>query len=140
MFKICVDEAALRFVNLSTPGSRVGISLGFTLLVVAYHLFYVFQLKQIELEEGQKELARLKVELSMNEFANAQLRAQVKYLATDAGAEDVAREKLGLIKPGEMAFVVVGGSPPQPAPPPEVALEEVRPSLVQRFMHWLFIG
>lgn len=130
----------MKSFNLSTPGSKVGALLGVTLLVIAYHLFFVCQLKQIELEERQAELARLKVELSMNEYSNAQLRAQVKYLATEAGAEDVAREKLGLIKPGEMAFVVVGGAPPAPAPPPEVRVEEAHPSLVQRFMHWLFIG
>lgn len=110
-------------------------------VVISYNLYYCCQIKQRELEERQRELVKLKSDISLAEYSNSQLKAQVAYLATDAGAEEVAREKLGLIKYGEVSFVVLGGENLGKAPlKPTVALETGDPSLVMRFMHWFFIG
>lgn len=108
---------------------------------VSYNLYYCCQLKQRELEERQQELVALKSEISLAEYTNSQLKAQVAYLSTDAGAEEVAREKLGLVKQGEVSFVVLGADTVAKTPlKPTVAVESSDPSLVMRFMHWFFIG
>ena len=110
-------------------------------VVISYNLYYCCQIKQRELEERQHELVRLKAEISLAEFSNSQLKAQVAYLATDAGAEEVAREKLGLVKYGEVSFVVLGGEDLSQAQlKPAVPVETPDPGIVQRFMHWFFIG
>ena len=109
--------------------------------IVSYNLYYCCQIKQRELEDRQKELIKLKSDISLAEYSNSQLKAQVAYLATDAGAEEVAREKLGLIKPGEVSFVVLGGENLSKAPlKPTVAVELGDQGLMMRFMHWFFIG
>lgn len=111
------------------------------LSVVAYNLYYCCQIKQRELEECQQELVKLKSDISLTEYTNSQLKAQVEYLATDAGAEEIAREKLGLIKPGEVSFVVLGGEVLNLEPlKPTVAVEVSRPGMMMRFMHWFFLG
>ena len=109
--------------------------------VVSYNLYFCCQIKQRELEERQRELIKLKSDISLAEFTNSQHKAQVDYLSTDAGAEEVAREKLGLIKYGEVSFVVLGGENLSKAPlKPTVAVETGDQGLVMRFMHWFFIG
>ena len=46
--------------------------------------------------------------------ANSQLNQQISKLQTDAEVERLARERYGLIKPGESPYVIL----PSPAPPP----------------------
>lgn len=109
--------------------------------LISYNLYYCCQIKQRELEERQREWVKLKSEISLAEYSNSQLKAQVAYLATDAGAEEVAREKLGLIKYGEVSFVVLGGENLGKTPlKPTVPVEIPDPGLVMRFMHWFFLG
>ncbi|MBT9587690.1 septum formation initiator family protein [bacterium] len=109
--------------------------------LISYNLYFCCQIKQRELEERQTELLRLQSEISLTEFTNSQLKAQVAHLSTDAGAEEVAREKLGLVKYGEVSFVVLGGENlSQPPVKPAVPVEAPRPGLVMRFMHWFLLG
>lgn len=110
-------------------------------VLISYNLYFCCQIKQRELEDRQAELVRLQGEISLAEFTNAQLKAQVAHLSTDAGAEEVAREKLGLVKHGEISFVVLGTETlPKDPPKPGVPVEKAEPGLVQRFMHWFFLG
>lgn len=110
-------------------------------VLISYNLYYCCQIKQRELEERQRELVKLKSEISLAEYSNSLLKAQVAYLATDAGAEEVAREKLGLIKYGEVSFVVLGGENLGKTPlKPTVAVETPDPGLMLRLMHWFFLG
>jgi len=53
------------------------------------------------------EIRSLQKENEMIEEENEKLQQKVEYLKTDKGVESVAREKLGLVKPSEIAFVVV---------------------------------
>jgi cell division protein FtsB len=109
--------------------------------LISYNLYFVCQIKQRELEERQTELLRLQGEIAMAEFTNSQLKAQVAHLNTDAGAEEVAREKLGLVKHGEISFVVLGGENlSQVTLKPAVPVEAPKPGLVMRFMHWFLLG
>ncbi len=59
-----------------------------------------FKTKTAQLETLKQENNRLATE-------NDSLKRQIDYLNTKSGVESVAREKLGLIKSSEVAFVVV---------------------------------
>lgn len=81
------------------------------LLVIGFGLFQLCIARQHEYEAKIHELAEVRTNIAETEFNNAQLRARVAYLKTPQGVEEVAREKLGLIMPGETSFVVVPAVP-----------------------------
>jgi len=110
-------------------------------VLIAYNLYFVCKIKQQELEEREAEVQRLRAEISLGEFTNSQLRAQVAHLSTDAGAEEVVRQKLGLVKNGEVSFVVLGGpTETKPAAKPQIDLPKPKRGVIMSFMHWFFIG
>lgn len=74
--------------------------------------------RQAQFEAKLAELDQVKEEVEALEAHNQSLRDRVALLKTDAGVEEVAREKLGLVKPGELAFAVV------PPPPPQFVVSE----------------
>lgn len=132
-----------RFLNWCrrTGQSRVALVMAVLFGLVSYNLYLCCQIKQRELEDRQKEYYQLKASISMAEFQNAQMKAQVAHLSTDAGAEEVAREKLGLIKNGEMAFVVMGAKDSKGVQPaPAVEVEKADPGMLMNLMHWIFLG
>ena len=53
------------------------------------------------------EIRNIQSENEKIEEENEKLQQKVEYLKTNKGVESVAREKLGLVKPSEIAFVVV---------------------------------
>lgn len=77
-----------------------------TLLLCAWALYPVLRLQY----QQQREVASLEQELTGLKERNATLRSQVELLKTPAGVEQAARETLGLVKAGEQAYVVTGGS------------------------------
>jgi cell division protein FtsL len=92
---------------LRRPGILIGALL--ILLVGAAFLTQVVPYRQIidskqNVESAREELANLKAE-------NSQLELDIEALNTDSEVEKLAREKLGYVRPGEKAFVVV--DPPQ---------------------------
>jgi cell division protein FtsB len=60
---------------------------------------------------------RLQSEIDDLETRYERLRALDDYLNSDEYIEAVAREQLGLVKPGETAFIAI---PTQPSPTPAV--------------------
>ena len=111
-------------MKLSTPltSSRKGntklkssvVALGLTALfsLCGLALFALCQDRQADFEARLVELEGLKAERRVLLSHNERMRERVTYLQTDAGVEEVAREKLGLVRPGELAYAVV-------PPPPE---------------------
>ena len=92
----------------------------------------------------QEEAIRAEVTRLREE--NLRLQRELNLVRSDAGIEKVAREQLGLIKPGDTAIQIVGpagptapapgsprASPPQPPPPPPAE----RPAWLQ-FLDGLF--
>lgn len=63
-----------------------------------------FEAKMVELESLKSERRELRLH-------NEKMHERVAYLQTDEGIEEIAREKLGLVRPGELAYAVV---PPPP--------------------------
>jgi cell division protein FtsB len=68
--------------------------------------------------EQQAELARFEHEAAVLERKNEALAARAEQLRDRAFLERLARQCLGMVKPGEVAFVVVPKEG-APAPPPE---------------------
>lgn len=60
--------------------------------------------------QHERELQTLQSELDGLQSRNADLREQVDELKTPEGVEQLARESLGMVKPGEQAYVVTGGA------------------------------
>ncbi len=66
-----------------------------------------YALKTREYKDKISQFEALKSENDKLQHENELLQQQITYLKTKSGIESVAREKLGLIKPSEVAFVVV---------------------------------
>lgn len=60
--------------------------------------------------QHERELQTLQGELDGLKSRNEELREQVDDLKTPEGVEQLARETLGMVKPGEQAYVVTGGT------------------------------
>ena len=77
--------------------------------------------RQAQFEAKLAELDEVKDEVAGLETQNERLREKVALLKTDAGVEEVAREKLGLVKPGEEVYRVM------PAPEDPIAVPDTWP-------------
>lgn len=103
-------------------------------------LFGLCQQKQGEYEAKVDEVRLARQENARLQAKNQQLSALVEHLNTDEGVEQIARDKLGLAKPGEMAFVVV------PAPPARTVYKTAVPDkpdpepqgIIARLLHRVF--
>jgi cell division protein FtsB len=118
-------------MSLATAGARnrskspvrqfprwVKFSAAIILLAAAATLFTVRYLEVYRLNREAALLAAMKVSLREQ---NAVLREEIKLLHTPAYVEKVAREQLGLVKPGEIAVLIVrppARTPTRPAKPP----------------------
>jgi cell division protein FtsL len=102
---------------LRRPGVAL-VTLLFVLLGAAF-LTQVVPYRQII--DSQRQVADAQTRLSQLEDENASLQADVEALNTDAEIEKLAREKLGYVRPGETAYVVL--DPPGSGRPAEEAEE-----------------
>ncbi len=84
--------------------------------------------KQQEVARKRAEVERVQREIAVLQERNQQLKYNVQYLKTDDGIEKIAREKLDLVKPGEVTFQVIpppalpharAAATPTPAPTPQ---------------------
>lgn len=79
--------------KLSGPGLIFLIILGF--------IFYSFGGQMVEMYNVQDEMKNIKAQMQELQAKNVELRQKVEQLSSDAYIEREAREKLGLVKPGE---------------------------------------
>ncbi len=131
--------------SIESPAFRHGRSLISLLLLVAlaavgYNFYFLCARKQAAHEAKLTEIDRLESELAVLEQQNKILTERVAYLRTDAGVEEVAREKLGLVRKDEVAFVVVPAlnteSPDAPVYVPRPPAR--KPTMMQRALHAIF--
>lgn len=54
-----------------------------------------------------EDAVRLRLEIAQLEIESRRLGAELAYYATDAGVEELAREQLGLARPGETLVLFV---------------------------------
>lgn len=128
----------------SSPLSLTGLaghsmaSLILLILLVGggYHSWLVCMDQREDCRRKEAELHAIEQQIREVEAGNAMLGRRRDRLRTEAGVEEIAREKLGMVRKGEIAFVVEPGPPaaapaepilPPAAPPPE-------PGLVRRLL------
>ena len=83
--------------------------------VGAVTLIVIFSSTFLQLYRLEREAARLEQLQRDLEVQNAQLREEIKLLHTPQYIEKLAREQLGLVKPGEIALLLIQ-SPTDPSP------------------------
>ena len=81
-----------------------GLLVGF--LVISF--FYVCISQQIELRAVQREAICARDELAAAKQLNQQLQQERSQLSTPEYVEKLAREELGLVKPGEIPYIPAG--------------------------------
>jgi cell division protein FtsL len=89
-----------------------GAAIVLTLLLAVWTVYPVLRLQY----QQQREVRSLETELAELKTRNEDLREQVEQLKTPEGVERVARESLGLVKPGEQAYVVTGSGSVETSP------------------------
>lgn len=98
--------------------SILSLSLVLIFTVFGFVIFNVCSDRQAQFEAKLAELDEVNHRVHELNFVNTRLEERVVLLKTDLGVEEVAREKLGLVKPGELAYAVV------PPPPPHFVVTE----------------
>jgi cell division protein FtsL len=108
-------------------------------LLVAAAAVYVFGSNFLDLYALNREAARLETLKRNLQKQNAVLREEMKLLQTPAYIEKLAREQLGLVRPGEIAILIVRPPAPPPRPSPARIQQDNRPVLQrlwQAFIRW----
>lgn len=115
---------------LRRPGAAIA-----TLLILLMGAAFVTQVVPYnQIIESQRQVAEARADLAELEAQNERLQADVEALHTDSEVERLAREKLGYVRPGETAYVVLDppGSaddtepaPPEPEPAEKTWVDEV---------------
>ncbi len=87
-------------------------------LAVAIALVLIFGSSFLTVYRLQREEARLEALKRNLQEQNAALREEMALLATPQYIEKLAREQLGLVKPGEISlFILQAPARPEPSPP-----------------------
>jgi len=119
---------------LRRPGVAV-VTLLFLLLGAAF-LTQVVPYRQIM--AAQRQVTAAEERLASLQAENAALQADVDALGTDEEVEKLAREKLGYVRPGETAYVVLD-PPGADDTPEEEAVAPPEPELTWVDRLWAFI-
>ncbi|MBE3520119.1 MAG: septum formation initiator family protein [Firmicutes bacterium] len=84
---------------------RFGLG-GFLAVALALMLAITFLVRQSQVRQLEKYIEALEQEIQYYTQANENLRDQINMLRSDQYIEKVAREKLGLVKPGEVQYIL----------------------------------
>ena len=103
------------------PAKRRSPVRGALLAVICVGLLFAFVYPTRTFLDQRDQMNRSKQQLSLLEQQNAKLAAEAKKLGSDAEIERLARERYGLVKPGERAFVIVP-TPTTTTTPPTTTL------------------
>ena len=106
---------------LRRPGAAITTLL--FLLMGAAFLTQVVPTRQIL--DSQRQVNAARAQLASLQADNARLEADVTALGTDAEIEKLAREKLGYVRPGETAYVVLDPPEEDRAPAASPGLSEL---------------
>jgi cell division protein FtsB len=106
---------------LRRPGAAI-TTLLFILMGAAF-LTQVVPTRQIF--DSQRQVNAARAQLAALQTDNALLEADVTALGTDAEIEKLAREKLGYVRPGEIAYIVLDPPEEDRAPPASPSLSEL---------------
>ncbi len=110
-----LQKKTLKTVEESSllKSSLLSLSLVLLFTAVGFGLFKVCSDRQSHFEQKLAELEAINYQKLVLQTHNIRMRERIEYLKTDEGVEEVVREKLGLVRPGELAYSVVPPPPPQ---------------------------
>lgn len=94
---------------------------------------FVFGTTSLQVYRLEREAARLEQLRGDLEEQNALLREEIKLLHTPQYIEKLAREQLGLVKPGEITLLIVQA----PSDPPRERPPQPRPGRVRQVLQFL---
>ncbi len=83
----------------------------------------------------RREAAEMARERDLLRRQNTQLREEIRLLNTPEYIERIAREQLGLVRPGEIAIMLMRPTP-APPPPPAAASEKLEERWWSRLLRW----
>lgn len=86
-------------------------------LVVLVGLLFVFVYPTRTFLDQRDETNKARAQLEVLQSENARLARESKRLSTDSEIERLARQKYGLVKPGQIPFVILP-APSETTPPP----------------------
>lgn len=118
---------------LRRPGAAA-VTVLFLLMGAAF-LTQVVPYRQIV--DTQRQVATARAQLASLESENAELEADVAALLTDEEVERLAREKLGYVRPGETAYVVLDPPGTEDIVPAEPIPTTVEKTWVDRVWEFL---
>ena len=90
-------------------------------LVVLVGLLFAFVYPTRTFLDQRAETDKARTQLEVLRAENARLARESKRLSTDSEIERLAREKYGLVKPGERPFVILPTPTTSTAPPAATA-------------------
>lgn len=73
---------------------------------LAVYVFFAYWVGYAKIRSLRQQIAEVEHQIQAMQMRNQQLRDEIERVQSDAYTERVAREKLGLVKPGETPFVV----------------------------------
>ena len=125
---------------LRRPGAMIA-----TLLILLTGAVFLTQLVPYgQIMDSRQAVADARSQLAGLEAENTALEADVAALQTDSEIEKLAREKLGYVRPGETAYVVLDppGTPDEAkeTPAPEAAVEKTWVDRVWEFLSGADLG
>jgi len=86
-------------------------------LVVLVGLLFAFVYPTRTFLDQRAETNKARSQLQILQAENARLARETQHLSTDSEIERLAREKYGLVKPGERPFVVLPAPSSTTSPP-----------------------
>jgi cell division protein FtsB len=89
-------------ISLSLP--RIVTIVTLTLVAI---LVIEFGRKALDSYHVQRQVDRLRQQVAAEEEKNAELQERLAYVSSDASVEEMAREVLKMVKPGDAAVVVI---------------------------------
>ncbi|MDI3312072.1 MAG: septum formation initiator family protein [Thermoanaerobacterium sp.] len=75
------------------------------LILFVVYILFTFVRQQMTLNVLDKKLNAAITQVNVAEEENKKLNNQIKYIKTDEFVENEARQKLGLVKKGEIMFI-----------------------------------
>lgn len=109
-----------RTQTIRTRPARFKLRPGFFILaiIIGWLLYWSFSPAGLWLKE-QRELEILDKKLTTLRIKNQALEEEIARLKTDTYIEQLARQELGLVKPGETAYIVIQSSEKKVSNKPE---------------------
>jgi cell division protein FtsL len=105
-------EARVKRLRIQRPSMRLAL-----ILVVLVGLLFAFVYPTRTFLDQRDETNKARAQLEVLQAENARLARESKRLSTDAEIERLARQKYGLVRPGERPFVILP-APSSTVPPP----------------------